>query len=420
METTVHLGYDGLVGGDPWTTMKTWARSMNGSVPTRRKGRFRIAMDVSSILKERTGVGTYAYHLLLHMAPLLEDQELIAWANGFRGRWPDEMDRQSLQRILKRTRIPGKLLLSCWRRFAYPTVETLVGELDLFHSTNFFFHPHRRDTKTVATIHDLFFLAHPEMAERHGGRYFKDVLPEYSNQIDHFIAVSHWTKRDLMERLGVPAEKISVVPHGIDPLFLGAPETDFAVLSTRCRIDKPYFLSVGTIEPRKNYPFLIEAFDAWRSQSKQDCLLVIAGGPGWGFQNVYRRIEALGADEWVRMLGYMDPKSLHALYCNCRGVLLTTLYEGFCLPALEAMACGVPVVASDTSALREVMGGTGLLFPLNSTEAFVNRMDTILQQKEYVATRVRAARDRANRFTWNKAAELTYQVYEAVLGGAIA
>jgi glycosyltransferase involved in cell wall biosynthesis len=392
---------------------------MKSSRIARPQRRFRIAMDASSILKERTGVGIYTYNLVLHLAPRVQNQELIVWANGVRGSMPDKMDSRTLRARLRRTRIPGKLLLSYWRHFSYPTVETLLGKIDLFHSTNFFFHPHRRDTKTVATIHDLFFLTHPEMAERYGGGYFKEVLRKFSAGIDHFIAVSDWTKKDLMKHLDIPPERISVIHHGIDPLFLGPPGMDSAALLSRYGIDRPYFLSVGTIEPRKNYDFLIESFDSWRRQSNEDCLLVIAGGPGWGCENVYRRIEELRADEWVRMIGYVGQETLHSLYRNCRAVLLTTLYEGFCLPALEAMACGAPVVASDTSALREVLGDTGLFFPLNNREAFLGSMDAVFDQREDVATRVHSARERAKRFSWDKAADLTRQVYERVLEEAI-
>ena len=117
------------------------------------------------------------------------------------------------------------------------------------------------------------------------------------------------------------------------------------------------------------------------------------------------------------MPGYVDPKTLHALYAHCRGVLLSTLYEGFCLPALEAMACGVPVLASDTSALREVLGDAGLFFPLNDTEAFLEGIDALLQGGEEIARRVRTGRERAGRFTWEKAAERTCRVYENVLAG---
>ena len=390
---------------------------MIGSLSARQQGRFRIAMDASSILKERTGVGTYTYNLLLNLAPRLQDHDLIVWANALRGEMRDRSEFDKLDLTLKRTRIPGKLLLSTWKYFAFPRVESLLGKIDLFHSPNFFFHPHRAETKTIATIHDLFFLTHPDKAERYGGRYFKEVLGRYATEIDHFIAVSDWTKMDLIKHLEIPAEKITVIHHGIDPLFLGRPEMDSASLRADCRIDRPYFLSVGTIEPRKNYPFLIEAFDSWRRRSNQDCLLVIAGRPGWGGEPVYRTVEDLDAGEWIRMPGYVDSRTLHSLYCNCAGLLLTTLYEGFGLPALEAMACGVPVVASDTSALREVLGNAGFFFPVNSREAFLSRLDLLLDQREEVARRVDLGRERMKLFTWGKAADLTCQVYETVLAG---
>ncbi len=390
---------------------------MRGSPSTGRHGRYRIAVDASSILKERTGVGTYTYHLLRNLARRLQHHELIVWTNGLCGSTPPSNEFDTPDVMVKRTRLPGKMLLTCWKHLDYPRVETLLGKIDLFHSPNFFCHPHTNATRTVATIHDLFFLTHPEKAERYGGIYFREMLPRYAGRIDHFIAVSEWTKKDLIEHLSIPAERITVIHHGVDPRFLAPTEVNPRTLSAACRIDKPFFLSVGTVEPRKNYAFMIEAFDAWRKRTNRDCLLVIAGRPGWGLDRVRRTIEDLHAGEWVRMPGYVGTATLHALYVNCRGVLLSTLYEGFCLPALEAMACGAPVLAPDTSALREVLDDAALFFPPGDVEAFLDGIDTLLEQDGEGARRVRAGRERAGHFTWEKAAVLTCGVYEKVLGG---
>ncbi len=360
-------------------------------------------------------MGMYTYHLLLHLAPRLRDHALVAWVNAPLGRRgvSEEFDRLPL--TLKRTRIPGRLLLSLWRRVPHPTVESLLGRVDLFHSPNFFYHPHRSDTMTVATIHDLYFLSHPETAERYGGRYFRKALRRYANRIDHFIAVSECTRRDLIEQLDVPPDKITVIHHGLDPIFQGRPVTDASGLAPALRIDRPFFLSVGTIEPRKNHTFLIEALHAWRMQSGEDILLVIAGRRGWGAEGVARAVEKLHAEEWVRMTGYVDRETLHRLYCGCRAVILTPLYEGFGLPALEAMACGAPVLASDVPALREVLGGAGHFFPVDNREAFLTCLASLLDERGGTAKRVQAGRVRAGGFTWDKAAESTCRVYERLL-----
>jgi glycosyltransferase involved in cell wall biosynthesis len=383
-----------------------------GAHPHRRS---RIAIDASSVLRERTGVGVYTYNLLLHLAPRLRDQALVAWVNGLLGERSvgEEFDRLPL--TVKRTRIPGRLLLSLWRHVPHPTVECILGEVDLFHSPNFFCHPHRSDTKTVATIHDLYFLSHPETAHRYGGRYFRKALRRYSNRIDHFIAVSECTRRDLLEHLAVPPGKITVIHHGVDPIFLGQPKTGASGLAVSRSIDRPFFLSVGTIEPRKNHAFLIEALHAWRKQTGEDMLLVIAGRPGWGAERVERTVRELRAGQWVRMPGYVERDILHSLYCACRAVLLTPLYEGFGLPALEAMACGAPVLASDIPALREVLGGAGHFFPVNNREAFLACLDSLLDQREEREKRLQAGRLRAGGFTWDEAAERTCRVYERLL-----
>ncbi len=377
----------------------------------------RIAMDASPILKELTGIGTYTHRLLEAMAPLAATDRFIVWTNGLRGCLPGGGDwAYSPGLIRKRTRIPGKLLLAWWRRFPRPTVEDLIGDIDLLHSPNFFFHPHRRGTRTVATIHDLFFLRHPEKAEKYGGKYFRDMLGEYAPEIDHFIAVSHATAHDLEAAYGIDADRITVIHHGVDPAFFECPEGFPAVLAGKFGLDRPYFLSVGTIEPRKNYAFLIRAFDRWRRMSKEDHLLVIAGRPGWGLEDVKRAIRDLGSPPWLRMPGYVDRRDLRGLYHHCRGLLLTTRLEGFCLPALESMAAGAPVVAPDLPVLREVLGDAGLFFEGGDVEAFLEGMTALSEREEEGAQRARRGRDRARTFTWEKAARSTWQVYRRVLG----
>ena len=376
----------------------------------------RIAMDASPILKDLTGIGTYTRGLLGALAPLAAGDSFTIWANGLRGRFPEGVDwAHSPGLIRRRTRIPGKLLLNWWRRFPRPTVEDLIGDIDLLHSVNFFFHPHRRGTRTVATIHDLFFLRHPDKAEKYGGKYFRDMLGKYVPEIDHFIAVSHATARDLEAHYGIGPDRLTVIHHGVDPAFFEAPPGPPAALSGKFGLDRPYFLSVGTIEPRKNYAFLIRAFDLWRRMSKKDHLLVIAGRRGWGFEDVERAINDLGAPPWLRMPGYVDRQDLRGLYHHCRGLLLATLLEGFCLPALEAMAAGAPVVAPDLPVLREVLGEAGLFFETGGTEAFLDRM-TALSEGEEIAQRIREGRERAGTFTWEKAARSTWEVYQRVLG----
>jgi glycosyltransferase involved in cell wall biosynthesis len=234
----------------------------------------------------------------------------------------------------------------------------------------------------------------PDRAERFGGKYFREVLGNVIREVDHLIAVSHATKRDLMEVFAVSPERITVVHHGVEPSFFEAPGCDFASLARKHGIRSPYFLSVGTIEPRKNYPFLIDAFDHWRRMSNRDDVLVIVGRRGWGMDEVRKAMQHTGADTWIRVLGYVSQTELHALYSNATALLFPSLYEGFGLPALEAMAIGLPVIASDTSALAEVLGEAGLLFPVNHREALLQRLTYVVEEEEQVRSRVSAGKTR--------------------------
>ncbi len=379
----------------------------------------RIALDISSLLKESTGVGTYARGLLSALPSAAGGAEnVLLWANALRGPLPGAEAWRKAGFRLKRTRIPGRLLLAWWGRFSRPTVEDLLGEIDLFHSPNFFYHPHRPRTRTVATIHDLFFLGHPEQAERFGGRYFRKVLERHVPGIDHFIAVSEATARDLVAGYGADPGRVTVIHHGLDPAFLAPPAVSPEALVRKYGLERPYFLSVGTIEPRKNYPFLLRAFHLWRRASGRDDLLVIVGRRGWSWQEVDRTVEEIGAHGWLRFLGYVPRGDLPGLYRNARALVLATLWEGFCLPALEAMGSGIPVVAPGLPVLREVLGEAGLYFETNDTEAWLDRMGTLERDPEGISRRVAEGVRRARSFTWERAARATWEVYRTVLGNA--
>jgi len=256
--------------------------------------------------------------------------------------------------------------------------------------------------RAVATVHDLgyryFPQAHPwaaraylEWGTRHNARASRLV-----------IADSRATRDDLVRFYRVPADKIRVAYPGLRPDM--RPVRDKAVLDGTLRrygIEPPYVLYVGTLQPRKNLRRLIEAF----ARVPPPCRLVLAGSKGWMYDEILRRAGELGIGDRVLFPGYVPDKDLPALLSGAALFAFPSLYEGFGLPVLEAMACGAPVVCSDTSSLPEVAGDAAILVPPTDTDALAAALNRVLTDADLRADLSRRGMERARLFTWRRCAE---------------
>ena len=266
----------------------------------------------------------------------------------------------------------------------------------------------RSQDRCVATVHDLGWQAHPELYPNRVRWMYAGLFPWVVRRADRFIAVSRYTADDLVRRAGVPASKIEVIYHGLDPAF-----TLPTGVATGTRERPPYILAVGGVSPRKNTRRLIEAFSRWRSRGGHRAVhqLLITG------TSLDGDFGAGGAalPEGVSLLGYVDKAELARLYAGATAFLYPGIYEGFGLPIIEAMACGAPVVTSSTGAAPEIAGGAALLvdpFDVGSIEGGLERA-TISAE----ADRLRAAgRERVRMFDWNAAAGATIDVYRQLVG----
>jgi glycosyltransferase involved in cell wall biosynthesis len=279
-------------------------------------------------------------------------------------------------------------------------VETLTGPLDVFYSPDFVLPPTLRTTRTLLTVHDLSFLHYPEHFVPKLVRYLTQVVTHSVARADHVLADSEATRADLIAHLGTSPEEVEVLYSGVDPRFCPQPEPgETERIRARYGLDeRPYILSVGTVQPRKNYVRLIQAC----ADLKAEAQLVIAGGWGWLYEKIVA--EAEKHPNRVRLLGFVDDADLPALYRNAALFVMPSLYEGFGLPVLEAMACGVPAICSDASSLPEVAGDAGLLVdPLDVgglTAAMARALDDADLRRKMVARGIA----QAAQFTWQKSA----------------
>jgi glycosyltransferase involved in cell wall biosynthesis len=268
----------------------------------------------------------------------------------------------------------------------------------------------RRRDRCVVTIHDLGWEVHPELYDRRLRLMYSALFPWVRRRADRFIAVSRYTADDLIRRAGVPASKIDVIYHGLEPAFVSPADSAAAPDQSA-----PYVLAVGGISPRKNTRRAIEAFTLWRSRGggRASYRMLITGASL--DQSAYEGGKTLPPG--VSLLGYVDQNELRRLYAGAAALLYPGIYEGFGLPIIEAMASGAPVVTSRTGAAPEIAGGAAVLVDPENVESIADGLEQVTIPEEQLRLRA-LGRERARTFEWSAAAEATLEVYRKLGAGA--
>ncbi|HLJ69657.1 MAG TPA: glycosyltransferase family 1 protein [Chloroflexota bacterium] len=270
---------------------------------------------------------------------------------------------------------------------------------------------------SVVTVHDLAFLAHPQRFRRGRPGYLRRAIRASAERATLVVAVSNSTRSDLVRLLGVPEEKIRVVYQGVDGAFRVLSKPDRDTFKTRVLAGRPYILHVGTLEPRKNLDVLIRAYAALRKSIGIPHALVLAGGSGWARQHLAELVRDLGAEADVVFQGFVPDEDLPGWY-NCADLFVyPSAYEGFGLPVLEAMACGVPTITSASSSLLELAADACISVEPGSEEALRVALAKALQDDAERTRLMRAGLKRAALFSWERTAAATLRVYEEAAGG---
>lgn len=374
-----------------------------------------VLFDASCLMKELTGIGVYVRDLLREMIPLDPTVHYTVFMNAMKGPSPRFSWEDAPNVTIVRRRIPGRALLEIWKRGLFPSIERLAGcRPDVFHSPNFLYQKSQTG-KTITTIHDLAFLKRADYGDRYAGKYHRETLQRNLARADHCIVVSQAVRRDLMELCRIPEEKISVIHHGMNPVFT----PDHNPVQTRKILDYnqipgSYILTVGTIEPRKNMALLVRAFkpcaDRW-----PDLHLVIAGKPSSGIPQVEKAIDEMRLGNRVTICGYVDLDTLLCLYRGAVSAVFPSWEEGFGFPPLEAAACGIPVLASDIPVHREVMGDSALYFQPDSIEDLTRTLMNYLSAHDCSPILNEAGIRTAARYSWRTAAGRHLDVYRNLL-----
>lgn len=368
----------------------------------------RIAIDYTSAARQRAGIGRYTRSLIRALSA--QDS-----ANSYALYVPrDALYLDALRAFppnfrVARAPLNERYMVALWQRARAPLpIEILTGATQVFYSPDFVLPPTRAKRK-ILTIHDLSFKRHPETAVPNLKWYLEQAVPRAIQRADLILADSDATRRDVQEFFNVSADRAQTLYAGCDDFFQRV--GDARVLQTlraKYALRKPFILNVGTLEPRKNLTRLIEAFAQLRQ--RRDLELVIAGGRGWMYDEIYEAPQKFGVSAQVRFIGFTPDEDLPALYSLAELFVYPSLYEGFGLPALEALACGAAVVASNNSSLPEVTGDAALLIDPRDTAALTWAMQRLLDDSTWRATLRQKALAQAKKFSWEKSATELRQV----------
>jgi len=372
--------------------------------------RLRVAVDATPLLGTRTGVGRFCEGALAALAkhPELDvDAFAVTWRR--RRRLPPLVPPGV---AVRQRAMPARPLHAVWSHLAFPPVEWFVGAADVVHGTNFVVPPSRRAARVV-TVHDLTIVRFPELCDG-ASLEFPRLVRRAIDEGAWVHTPSKFVAEEVVALLGADAGRVRVVHPGVTGTDGSVADGSVPAPSLPPGTSR-YVLAVGTVEPRKDYPGLVRAFDLV-ADSHDDVALVIAGADGWGAEAFHAAVEAARCKDRVVQLGYVGEGALARWQKDAEVSASSSVYEGFGFPALEAMAAGVPVVATAAGAVPEIVGDGAVLVAPGDDEALAGALVSVLDGSEVRAELVHRGRCRAARFTWEACGDGLAALYADAVG----
>jgi len=358
----------------------------------------------------KSGVATYIRNLIRFLQ--LEDAENLydlLMARDEANLIP--LTNPDFKKILLPPFVNRPLVNLAWHNFGLPQ-----KRYDVLHIPSYRRIPLLKRTKIVATVHDLAAFAVENKYGRARMVFNRKLAPSMIRRANHVIAVSHATKADLMQRIGYPEEKISVIYSGIDhDLFRPMPKADAREqLSVRHGLDRPFFVYVSRLEhPAKNHVRLIAAFERFKLENDSAHQLVFAGADWHGAEAIHARAAKSPVKDDIVFMGFVPIQTLPLLYCGCDAMVYPSLFEGFGFPIIEALACGAPVICSNTSSMKEIAGGHIPTFDPTRSDAIFESLETLVAKGQDTEQQADGM-EYAFTFDWRKTARQVKGVYQSV------
>jgi glycosyltransferase involved in cell wall biosynthesis len=376
----------------------------------------RIAIDATSVPQQRLGAGTYIHNLVNALAQLEDDDRYFVFAKPQTFADCPELAEPAGSRFrLVPVRLPSRLARMAWEQAVLPWHLRRLG-VDVLHSPHYTTTAISGGWRRVVTFHDVTFFLLPERYPPLRRAYFRAASRAGARLADLALAVSKTVKADVERHLRLPPERVRVVPLAAAPSF--HPLDDPARMeAVRAKYGLParFILNVGALEPGKNQATLLRAFRRLKGQAPEQAL-VIVGPPAWRYERLHRLVDELDLAAQASFLGYVPAEDLVAIYNLADLFVFPSLYEGFGLPPLEAMACGLPVVASTAPALHEVLDDAALFVHPEDVMALAEAMAAVLGDQALRSRLREAGLLRAAQFSWERTARETAAAYREAFG----
>lgn len=370
-----------------------------------------VCLDIQSTLARRSGVGRYTYELARHLPSALGSSDVLSL-------FYFDFSRKGMDFSVPRARekavrwLPGRFVQKAWKTVGWPPYNWFAGRADVYHFPNFIRPPLRRG-RSVVTIHDVSFLRHPETLEARNLAYLRKCIRNTLDTADAVITDCVTIADEIHERFGTPRERLHPILLGIPADWPAPPAATVEAFRATRGLHRPYLLHVGTLEPRKNHAFLLEVFDRL---SDFDGDLVFSGSRGWKDQPILDRIARSPFRDRIRLLDFVPDSELPSLYAGAELFLFPSLYEGFGFPPLEAMRCGVPVLASPGGSLREVVGTGAEILEIDDPDRWVAAIRRLLSDSSVRSERIAAGQACADQYAWSRTASQTVDLYRKLAG----
>ncbi|WP_456381013.1 glycosyltransferase family 4 protein [Thiolapillus sp.] len=378
----------------------------------------KIILSVYPISEPLAGIGRYTWELATRIRLNKDVSDLKLFRLG---RWINNLDELLISNSESKIRklLTGSVVaVSVYEKISPLLLGSRLGGYDdyIYHSPNFMLPPF--SGPKISTFHDLSVFRCPEYHRSAQVRLMEKEIRTALNQADRLIAISEFTKNEIVKLFGYPGDKIAVVPNGVTSDFfprsieeLNAPLRGFNLKAGR------YFLSVATIEPRKNIDSILDAYEILPKSMRMEYPLVLCGGGGWKSGGTLERIKGMMKDgENVRYLGYVEEEYKPLLYAGATAAIFVPFYEGFGLPVLEAIASGTPVIASDIPPLNEVSAGSSHRVLPQDVEGISNLMQEVASPDKNCLRKIALGLDVAQEFSWESTVEKTVSQYRELIG----
>ena len=382
----------------------------------------RLLVNATSLLPPVTGIGRYTFNLMRSLSESADIDARYLYSNT----WSDKLEyvqnsvssSKNFKRIFKAI-VPRPYKVAQYMRQVKFDRGVKRYAPDLYHEPNYI--PFKFAGPTVVTIHDLSVLVHPESHPKDRVEHYSRQLPEVIQKANAIAVDSEYIRNELLEYFDVPPEKVFTTLLGVEKGFRPYDITESMQSLGRHALDyKGYMLVVGTLEPRKNLLRALECYQELNEDIRAQYPLVIAGMRGWNLEHFAPRLQGMVDKGQVRLLGYVPENELYHIYSGAKLFLFPSKYEGFGLPPLEAMASGVPVIASNRASIPEVVGDAGILLEPDDTVSWSKSIDELLRDEQRYRVLSQRSLTRSADFTWGRCAEQTLVAYEYALGRSIA